>query len=271
MFSIFNKIVSKPVDFEKVNFTAIVSTGRTGTNYLGELINKPKLGFVATHEPAPNFEKLCVDFFLKKVSFDETAKLVKEQRTKILHKAGDKNYVESNGNLTFLLPVLNAVFPNLKVVHIVRNPIDFVISGVNRPEIRNGVKVQKYLFEENWLLKSSHIEGDLYQNHWAQMDVYERFMWTWAFKNQYLADYVENHGGLTLRFEDMFVDKARAGLLALFDYIGLRDIELQERDLAAKNRSTVDQAEKYGDWPDERKHRIREICGPLAARWNYEL
>jgi hypothetical protein len=267
---------TQKTDLKDFHFNLIVSTGRTGTKYLGTVLNQSKMGIMALHEPKPNFEKLGYDLISGKITHDQAKEEIIKNRKKIISKVGNRIYIESNGGMTFLLPVLAEIFPLLKIVHIIRNPIDFVKSGVNRTTKVNGKVVQKYTLEESWRLKSSALKKDPYSDKWHNMDLHERFMWLWNLKNSFIIDYLNTEKrGITLRFEDIFHTPDNIGFTHLIEYLSLpADLNKKFKDQrygSAKNENKYNFAQEYKDWPKDRKLALKEICLGVASSLEYNF
>ncbi|HNP17862.1 MAG TPA: hypothetical protein PKL31_05465 [Fulvivirga sp.] len=275
MFNIFNWFKPAP-DPKYFKFNLIVSTGRTGTKYLGKVLNQPKMGIVALHEPKPNLENIGYDLLTGKITNEQAKEAILKNRKRIMSKVGNLTYIESNGGMVFLLPLLADIFPLLKVVHIVRNPIDLVKSGVNRSMKVNGEIIQKYAMEERWRLKASDIKNDPYSHLWNEMDIYQRFMWLWNIKNKHIADFLKTgNRGITIKFEDIFHQTDNIGFDQLIKYFSLPDeiknLLNNKRFESAKNKNAVTFAQNYEDWPEDRKLALKEICNDLASKYNYSF
>jgi hypothetical protein len=258
----------------EVRAIAIVSTGRTGTTFLAQLFNRPDLGIISKHEPAPTLADLGADFVKGKKPVAEVQQTILRHRKQILKRAKGNIYLESNGCLILLLPALKALIKNLKVIHIVRNPIDFVRSGVNRAFWRHGELVQTYAEEARWQLRATDFPDS--QEDWSSLDIYERFMWTWHFKNERGQRFVSENPdcGLTVRFEDIFLSKSRQGFRSILNFLGLSHYasEFDPREFTKViSPSIASLAEPFEAWPVRRKNSLQRICGSLARTWGYDL
>lgn len=204
----------------------------------------------------------------------EVQQTILRHRKRTLKRADGCIYIESNGCLILLLSPLKALIKNLKVIHVVRNPIDFVRSGVNRVYLRHGEMVQTYAEEASWKLRSTDFPGS--QEDWSSLDIYERFMWTWRFKNERGQRFVSENPGcaLTVRFEDIFHSKDHHGLRSILNFLGLSHHSSQfDSQAFAKviSPSMAALAEPFEAWPARRRNSLERICGGLARTWGYDL
>lgn len=263
----------KPLELDHIKATVIVSTGRTGTNFLARLLNRPELGLIAKHEPPPTLGDLGNDFITGRKSLEQTKRIILRDRAGIFGAIEDQMYIESNSGLIFLLPALKELIPNLKVIHVVRNPIDFVRSGVNRSYRSKGKVFQTYAEEKNWKLRTSDFPE--VAEDWAAMDMYERFMWTWALKNDYAARFVRENPSMALRvrFEDIFHTADHKGFQAILEFLGLTELagHFGPRDFEQViNGSEAAFAEPFEAWPKRRKASLEKFCGPVVRGWDYQ-
>lgn len=263
----------RPIALDNTKVTVIVSTGRTGTNFLARLLNRPELGLIAKHEPPPDLGDLGNDFITGRKTLEQTKRGILRDRAKIFGAIGNDTYIESNSGLIFLLPALKELIPNLKVVHVVRNPLDFVQSGVNRSYRADGKVFQTYAEEKNWKLKTTDFPDSA--EDWGAMDVYERFMWTWAFKNDYAARFVRENPSMAMRirFEDIFHTDDHTGFRAMLEFLGLSHLAVNfgQRDFnQVVNGNEVTFAEPFDAWPSRRKASLERICGPVVRGWDYQ-
>lgn len=180
-----------------------VSTGRTGTKFFAELFNECALNSYVTHEPKPNIVPTAVNYLSKEISEKAAIKKILDLRSdslKYLQKHKINNYVESNGGFTFLSPILNSLFKNLVVIHIIRNPFDWVLSAYNRQHENKS----KYETAANWAFTGNQIRG--YKDiDWEKSTTIEKLAWTWFVKNKILQENFKNSENyFCVKFENIF-------------------------------------------------------------------
>ncbi len=269
----FNLFRRGQLDLDRIQVSVVVSTGRTGTRFLAGVLNRPELGLVATHEPSPSLGDLGNDFITGRKSLEQVKSIILRDRANIFRSIGDKMYLESNAGLIFLLPALKELIRNFKVIHVVRHPIDFVRSGVNRIYYSNGKVFQTYAEEKNWKLRAEDF-ADAGED-WSALDIYERFMWAWAFKNDYAARFVRENPTIALRvrFEDIFHCANHSGFHSILDFLNRKELapKFNADDFRqVVNASEAAFAEPFEAWPPHRKASLQRICGPLVGVANYQ-
>ena len=146
MFGIFNRLWTEPprVIWEKVQVrtglrklekfeqhTWCLSTGRVGTSTLaalGELMP----GVCSLHEPRPLLFGLGKQAYESDKNQKASSAIVAgiEACRRELKGLSQTVYLETSPQVTFLARQLKQVFPNSRFVHVVRNPVDVVRSGM---------------------------------------------------------------------------------------------------------------------------------------------
>ncbi len=264
-------------DWTDVNVSVIVSTGRTGTKFIAEQFRRIP-GISAEHEPTPNCEIEGYGYLRGDLTENELVSFLRSARKDVrkkLHRKKEYCYIESNGGLIFLIPVLKQVFPNLRVAHIIRDPRDFVRSACSRVyySTETGKMVQAYLFEDKWKLKSSQLKSDLYCGRWREMNMPERFMWMWNLKNEYVQK-LENENDYirSFRFEDIFFNEKQSIDFTEFVSFGeVRGLSLLSRRTAYSdlNKTKKFYFPHYKDWGKEEIDKLSEHCGRLMKIYGY--
>lgn len=114
----------------------VLSTGRVGTQTVSALMNLCS-NFIAYHEPSPKLyglSKLAYNKYIKNQNFDLFKEAFLIARRELLNyslKAG-KGYAETSPQTTFLAPVILELLPNVRFIHLVRDPRNVVRSGMSR-------------------------------------------------------------------------------------------------------------------------------------------
>src|SRR5688572_22563783 len=111
----------------------VLSTGRTGTKFLAEYFNKNYPSITALHEPKPSyllrlFSNAYVD---GRVSADQMVSIYHRQRRHILPAIATDQYMEATGYLYGFVDVLDHITPDPIILHILRDPREFVRSAHN--------------------------------------------------------------------------------------------------------------------------------------------
>ncbi|MGB5161231.1 MAG: sulfotransferase [Thermoanaerobaculia bacterium] len=252
----------------------VLSTGRTGTMALAEYFDAAYPQVRALHEPKPSRHlRLVANRYLcGKLTKDETARRLVDSRRDLLGGISQPVYIESNPFLLGCLDVLGELFPNVKVVHVVRDPRTYIRSSINFRS-RNLAKWLALRLVPYWVVTPERYEERTVRTR-AQMSEIEWLAWNWALRNAFLDRgerlYGENY--LRLRFEDVF-DSGGAGLRSMARWIGLPDQPMLVKAMREKkvNPSKRSRLPEWESWPAAARESVRRHCGELAGQYGYAL
>jgi hypothetical protein len=112
-------------------------------------------------------------------------------------------YIDSNNQLYAFIHLHPGFYPGLRVVHLVRDPREYVRSHINWARHRVKSFIANYLtpfWQPNaWLLK------EMSYKTWWHLSRFERFCWIWDYKNRIIGQFEHRaYPYLRLRFEDFF-------------------------------------------------------------------
>ncbi len=172
----------------------IVSSGRTGTNFMADWFKKVAPQVVSLHEPQPDLFYLGVNRFRKNYSQFKTYIKLKWARAGYLshlQKHNKKVYIESNPNLVLLLPAAKQLFPNLKIIFIKRDLKDYLISAFNKSPDKS--ETNFYYADNDPRKRLTAIDVNNNPNTidgWNKLGREERIAWWWYFANKQIEGYL---------------------------------------------------------------------------------
>jgi hypothetical protein len=265
---------------------AIVSTGRTGTKALATHLTAAYPNVLALHEPPPTrftLRRASNKALCGRISRDRLTKILTRHR-RALASIPQTVYVESNPGLSGFLDVLGDVFPNLQILHVVRDPRTYVASALNWG-VFSGLKGLMVSVVPYWLPKPQHLRDAPFSRDpkgsassetltHSQMSPIQRLAWHWKLVNEFLDRGQALYGDRyhRIKFEDLFA-RDGSGFAWFADWAALPP----KPDLAAAanaenvNASKAGQARKFQDWPDDQKRSLLHYCAPLMQSYGYDL
>lgn len=259
---------SKPSDsIEKV---FIVSTGRTGTQFLAEFFDHYQKT-MAFHEPSPSFLRKALKYARGEITFKKMKEYLQKRRLPYFNLAQRKScnyYIEANNRLFPLLGPLEEVFPEASVIHIVRDGCDYVRSGMSRDWYSQQ--------DETRRLKSVTFPDDLWHEEWQSMSRFEKICWRWQKKNEFIAKNIDNfERALTVKFENIFLDENNIGLRKIADFIGFdsntTDLLIDKLISQKVNANKNYKIPKWTEWSSTRQETFDKIAGDhMKQYYNYE-
>ncbi|HET6924804.1 MAG TPA: hypothetical protein VFH39_03175 [Candidatus Saccharimonadales bacterium] len=264
------------------NSVFILSTGRTGTVYLADLLNQLD-GVVALHEPKPSrvLNAWTTAFLEGRISVDfMTAALAGKRRKTFKNVHAKRLYVESNNFIAGFADALGAVFDDPVVVHLVRDPRDFITSLTNRGDDR-GIRKLFNKYVPYWAYVPEGVKK-------RQLNALTRAAYRWVAINEYLDDFgTRSRNCHFFKFEDVFDREHPDQLHELLRAIGLTNRDISRLDFAAKsrpaqprfslldrpsdsaNRSKHAAMAPWREWTAAERQEVDRICGPLMRRYGY--
>lgn len=250
--------------------TFILSTGRTGTQFFSKYLTHTCENTLCLHEPHPSRRfKWYSNFYLqKKLSPRFIASQYYRCRKKRFHKSNFQSYAESSNFLFGLIPALDPVIHHIKIVHLVREPVSYIRSHLNKG-FWTGIKRFTARHIPGWL---EALDKDILRSGDPVMILAAR----WIYVNTIISAYETDYPYLLLRFEDLFgkdPETAKNALNTLRTFIQCTPVNDPEPEKWLKktmNKSTKERWEKY---PVKDKHidYLRIHGKPLLSKYGYEL
>lgn len=245
----------------------ILSTGRTATTFLAELFDsQPEIQ--GLHEPKPSriLRMWGMANLEGKVSKRYMHAALFQKRRKLFSPRDSRTYIESNPFLIGFTDVIDSVFKDPFVIHVVRDPRDFVKSSMNHGNDR-GIK----LFLNNHLpYWYPRVEQLLGRNDTLPMRFKAAAYWTIA--NKALLDYGKAHPEryLLVRYEDVF-HGTQVGMEQLIGAVGINVKELTKKAIGKSgvNASRYSSVQSWDTWSNEDCKLLDELCGPLMRHFGY--
>lgn len=217
----------------KKNCVFIVSTGRTGTQFLAKNLGKMIHSSQVFHEPGTpwitrpeewpelikqyglfhltlgqlrsdmSMFKLSTELIRGNLSIEDAKVNLLEMRESLINNINEKIYIEASGHLFGAVEILNEVIPSSKFIFIIRDPRDWVKSAMNTFEyILYGPLDLNFL---NLSIKAKDIKKDEYQDKWSDMSKFEKYCWYYNKVNSYILDKLAGKRNFRVyRHQDLF-------------------------------------------------------------------
>ncbi len=257
-----------PQDWSSISKFFIVSTGRTGTQFLARFFNRFP-GVYANHEPNPDFLELAIEYAKGAVSTEKAIETIERTRRAMFRRIKRKDasiYVESNNRFFSLLVPLQDAFSDFKIIHLIRDGRDYVRSGMSRPWY---TERDPY---EGKRMKATCFADDEYNEKWAEMSRFEKIAWRWQKKDAFiLRDLKSMSNVLTLKFEELFQSEDYKGLRKMCEYIGLPTEETNhtiEQMISEKINATDEYTmPRWTDWDSELIQKFDTIAGTHMRKY----
>jgi hypothetical protein len=258
--------------WRNIDVILIIGTGRTGTKFLAKLFaNLYGNGVLSLHEPSPDLMNIAVRYFRKRQS---SARVVynifraREQFATQCRRNGTTKYIESNNNISYLLPFLKWVFPRLKLIYLTRSPWEFLISEMNKKHGGGYL-----IFDENdpRVRVTPLINKDKHAGDWNSWSRPKKIAWHWANCNEFILSRIHSFDSLTIKYEDLFdPSQCVRTFNQILSFIGFEHrndvLQLfgQKSNESARELFTDISQLSYDD-----ASFIKDMTGPVSTKLNY--
>ncbi len=248
----------------RVGLFFIISTGRTGTLWLSEVLNKiSKSDILVKHEPIP------IETWAHKQALgcQELAdNYIKNFRYKELYLRvglGWYNidiYGEVNGCLRRHIVPLKEVFPNAQFIHLVRDGRDAIRSVMSRPVLT----AKHPVYNETFIQPTAELTNE----EWFQLSRFEKICWIWKTENEY----IRKNTSFSARIEDI-TSSYSLFIKQILEPLGL---ELDEDVWQAFANNPKNMTKNYTigsweDWTTEQREQFIRICGKEMKEYGYKV
>ena len=192
----------------------ILSTGRCGTMTLARVLNQHP-AVAAFHEPFPRLIEMSGEAYKRPES--DLMKLIiniaRSDYIKEFNRQG-KLYIETANRLTFFAHAINHVFPHAKFIHLVRNPLAVIKSGVRRG----------WYCGHPWDI--GRIVPEVPNNNgrsWLDLSATEKVAWNWVETNSFILKFLD-----TIPKERKFfvqLERVHEELPRIWSFLGLNEFQ----------------------------------------------
>lgn len=265
-----------------INPIFIISTGRTGTHFLTHFFNNNFENVKAFHEPDIDVYDLNMQYLRGDIS-DHRARMMfrdfRIRRFNELKTENIKNYIESNNNLSYLIPIIKKEFKNYKIIHIQRNGKETVRSMYSKETTGKWVGSVPLLSKDDPRnrLKATFFEDDPYFKKWNKLSRFQKICWLWAKKDSEIFKNTKNDDRTEVfKFRDLFIDKKKKTWERLFNFTKLKRHLIKDNftSYISKERSNQPKNYKLPKWPEwtlTQKKQFIEIAGSHMEKAGYSI
>ena len=273
--SVKTRVLSSMYGWENIQTAFVTSTGRTGTMFFRDFFTENFENTKAVHEPWPDLHDIGYNRHHNKFSLDRTIDIIKRERSGICQELNnDKitNFLESNYNLSYLLPYLEPVFGEFKLVHVIREPKSYLKSIFSTEDANRHIYAP---FDNRPRITAPDFPEDPYANQWENWGRFEKLCWHYYKVNTQLGDFVDaSDNAITVKFDEIFKQENNfEGLFKIVDFIGFQLKKGKSRaNLLSSLTNRANKTKKagltgYEEWTKEQKAIFHKITDPVADRF----
>lgn len=283
------------------------STGRTGTRFFGETMSKMIADCVSVHEPDTTRVSQPTDWIQKMAKFgvpkmlwgqyrecysfgkltttrqrgitsDEKARqYIVDNRLEYIEHFRKNLYIESNHIIYGLLDLIIELFPNSKVIWIMRDPRTWIRSAINSGSYHlYGIWDWDSI---NLSVRANNFPEDPAASRWKAMSKFEKYCWYYANVNKRALELLERTDNVKIfRYEDLF-DRTSGDshFKEMLEYASQfndgfrRSYEYKPELLNNKIHAAASKRllPKWNDWNNSLVESMDCHCGDIMRRFGY--
>ena len=157
-----------------------LSTGRAGTETIYTILKNIE-GISSHHEPHPLLFELGSKLYQNSnIDNDIVLSEIHEKRKELWSKLQGNVYIETSPQVTFVHEYFSHFFNNCKYCWVIRDPIEFINSGLNR---------DYYLTNSFWdKNRLTPKKGSSFLNIWPNLNQVSKILWLWTETNRYIYE-----------------------------------------------------------------------------------
>ena len=251
-----------------------LSTGRAGTRTLAVLLSS-STDTLSYHEPKPLLYGLSqLSYLYNNKSFSQSCFDFKKEAFLLARKSlldcalsCRKGYVETSPQATFLAPIIHSVIPEAKFVHIIRDPRDFIRSGMRR----------------RWYIEHPMDETRIrprydskLNDEWLNWSPFRKIIWLWQETNLWIDKFIntlEHEKRLFLHAEEIFEPQIH-GIEKLYHFLNSNVPSNKKiKSILSKkiNAQTSGDFPKFDDWTNDMYIELIKNAGETAKYFGYRI
>jgi hypothetical protein len=250
-----------------------VSTGRTGTKTLANFFKDTFPNVTSVHQPPySRFINVFSNMYLSNCLPESfLRRFVSSYKFPQVLGLDSDVYVEANTMNYIIAPYFEELGVDLHVVHVIRDPRDWVTSYINWVEHRAFSKIADSIVP--FWHANGFLTGDLSLKDWLGMDFFEKMCWYWHFENKVILNRCrELHSFMSIKFEELIVKKDVDILNTILGNLGVSysDDYLKYFD-KKQNVGNKKYFDKWMFWSKKQCKILNSICGDLMEVYGYGL
>ena len=282
----------------------MISAGRTGTKFFGDQLGHMIDGAFSVHEPdvlmdfklksldqlrlfgwynlifgkltgKSGIRNLSQNYLAGKLLLPELKAAVMDHRKKFYHTIDQNLIIESYSGWYGAIPAIQSLYKNYKIVVIVRDPRDWVISNMNWGTMYG---------KRDWVsrlklgrLNPATINDEHYRDLWRGFTRFQKLCWAWKTIYEIILKSVEKDPNvIIIKFEDLFQsNKKYDHLRRLLSFITRYpdnnfSFHIPDNILERKTNVNISYSfPKFESWSVEMKTELSGICGDIMKNLGY--
>jgi hypothetical protein len=249
----------------------ILSTGRTGTIFLARLFGELYPNVASYHERGNSRPiQIATNLHFAHLLPKSVLKIVwKSLKGREIPDCEKEFHLDANNFLYGLATLAPDLYPKLKVLHIVRDPRDYVTSQLNFSRQKRTSFIANYLVP--FWQPNPFLIGEIPIHKFLNFSRFEKYCWVWDFKNRVMSR-MENSPTpyLRVRFEDLFSVNPEHVFQQVTNFLGFPPAEhIREKFREPANTSKPTFFPEWREWTPSQAVQLQALCGAQMQALGY--
>lgn len=249
------------------HYVFILSTGRTGTQFLARFFDANYDSTLSVHEPKPSYHLRVLSnaYAARHAPKQLSLGVLRRSRHKLLDGLTKEFYIESNNFIYGFVDLLPEFVAQPTILHVIRDPREFVSSSINHGSW-SGKKLLASKLVPYWF---PNVRPFLKQVR--RPTAVGILAAKWVYVNQLLRERGESYPRYRLyRYEDVFrepydVLKEICGLIGLPYPSGEPNLKPSTK----LNKARLGLIGRWDTWTDAQCREFQAVCGSMMQEYGY--
>ena len=258
----------------------IVSSGRSGTQMLEKLLGSYSNIEMHHEYKCSDIQPLGVKYSLQIIDINDALSILENVYVKAINKSDKEFWGDSSNKLSWLIPLLDKLFPNAKFIHLIRDGRKVVNSFFNKlgnqcyddvstralqDWVDNPKTVKEPPNEKKYWWNVAKTSNDKFRSY----NQFQRICYHWKSVNETIQNDLENiqkDRKIFIKLEDLVTNESK--LKELISFIGL-DYKKDLFDQLKRPHNV--HIPKNFDLTNDQYIQFDDICTETMIKYNYNL
>jgi hypothetical protein len=291
--------------FEDKYFVFLTSAGRTGTKFFGDLLGGMISKAFSVHEPdvlmdfklkslqqlqhfglynliigkllrKTGIRNLSQNFLSGRIGLAELKAAIVDHREKFYRSIDKELIIESYSGWYGAIPAIQSLYRNYKIVVIVRDPRDWIVSNMNWGTMYG---------KRDWIsrlglgrLDPAMIGDAQFEHQWPNFAQFQKLCLAWKTIYEIILQTIENDpNAIIFKFEDLFRFEEKyenlAKLLTFICEFPGRKFSYRIPEAVLEKKVNINISYEFSgkkNWDAKMNDYLNRICSSTALKFNYE-
>lgn len=280
----------------------ITSAGRTGTTFLGRKLSYAIDNCASVHEPddltmsirenlirvrtfgiwhmllgrlsgQTGLRPIGTKYLMSKMDPETCCEKIGRTREDYFASLDYSLVIESNPQWQYLIDLIPKIWPEAKIVVIIRDPRTWIQSWINKGGRHTFTDMVRYFPPGR--LSPGKIGDSRWKAEWKSLDTFGRLAWEWQNVNHRLSHHAETNDRCRIfRYEELFKQENVAEMEKLLQFLSCFGSRVHKFKIPAdftqnRHHSSTGSFPQWPEWHPTQARQVDIMCGNLMRKFGY--